>query len=281
MNPVATCVAPIFVPAHQLERFAKAAASDADAIILDLEDAVPADAKDFARRALTTSFTQKPVIIRINGAGTPWHAADLDAVAALRPAAVMLPKAEDPALVAATAQRTLAPVMALIETTQGVANARALGACGSAMRLALGSVDLVADLGCDHVRDALILARGELVLASRLGRLPAPLDGVTTDFSDADLAADDARYARSLGFGGKMVIHPAQLGAVFAGFHPTDTEIAWALRVLASGDGAVAIDGMMVDEPVRRKARSILDRRDIAAYKHCGGALPIKEEIIA
>jgi citrate lyase subunit beta / citryl-CoA lyase len=264
MNPVDTCIAPIFVPAHRPDLFAKAAASGADAIILDLEDGVPVDAKVAARLALKTNFTEKPVIVRINGVGTPWHTGDVAAVEALKPIAVMLPKTESAIDVVEIARRF--SVVGLIETARGIANTRALATSGAVRRLAFGSVDLAADLGCNHSREALAFARGEFVLASGLGRLPRPLDGVTTGFADAASAADDAHHARALGFGGKMVIHPKQVSVVLAAFQPSDEELAWAMRVVASGDGVVAIDNIMVDEPVRIKARSLL-LRSAAATK--------------
>jgi citrate lyase subunit beta/citryl-CoA lyase len=115
-----------------------------------------------------------------------------------------------------------------------------------------------------HLREALLLARSELVLASRLGGLAAPLDGVTASLGDGQLAEDDARYAAELGFGGKLCIHPAQIAPVKRGFEPSAVEIAWAERVLAAADdGAAVVDGAMVDAPVRARARRIMARQKI------------------
>ncbi|MEP9379168.1 CoA ester lyase [Aquabacter sp. CN5-332] len=254
---------PLFVPGHRPERFAKAAAAGPDAVIIDLEDAVPADLKRDAQAALRTDFCESPVLVRINAAGTPWHAGDLAAAARLRPAAVMLPKAEDPALISIIVADLGPgiPILALIETARGLAAARDIAAHPAVGRLVFGSVDLCADLGMAHVREALLFARCELVLASRLAGLPAPIDGVTTNIEDAAAATSDARYARSLGFGGKLSIHPRQIAPIRAGFLPDAEEVAWAYRVLASGDGATTVDGAMVDEPVRIRARSILARQ--------------------
>lgn len=251
-------VAPLFVPADRPERFAKAAASGADAVILDLEDAVPPQRKAAARAALDTAFTSLPVIVRVNALDTPWHAEDMAAVMRLRPAAIMLPKAEDVGEVAALARQL--PVIALVETVRGIASVRDIAMHGRAAVLALGTVDYVADLGCAHTREALLAARGEVVLASRLGGIGAPLDGVTLDVRDAALAREDAAYARALGFGGKLAIHPAQVASILEGMAPEPREIAWARRVLESGGGAVAVDGAMVDEPVRMRARALLRR---------------------
>lgn len=250
--------APLFVPANRPERFAKAAASGADAVILDLEDAVAVDAKDIARDALQVGFTDLPVLVRINAAGTAWHEADLGAVAALGCAAVILPKAEDPATCTRVAQLTGRPVIALIESALGLANARAIAQAEGVMRLAFGSVDFCADLGCEHLRDVLLPARSELVLASRLAGIAAPIDGVTVQLDDMSVSSSDTTHARALGFTGKLCIHPRQIAAVLGAFAPTEQQIEWARKVLASGDGAVSVDGAMVDEPVRIRARAIL-----------------------
>lgn len=251
---------PLFVPANRPERFAKAAAAGADAIVLDLEDAVSPQEKEVARSSLETAFTDLPVIVRINGPGTPWHQADIDAVLKLRPSAVIVPKAE-----LKTLSRPIAwlknemPMLLLVETARGLADARAMAGLPGVHRLIFGSVDYSTDLGCAHTRDALLSARNELVIASRLAGLLAPIDGVTTALDDQALIVDDARYARSLGFAGKLCIHPKQVASIFAGLRPSSDEVTWAQRVLLAGDGgAIAVDGALVDEPVRIRARTIL-----------------------
>jgi citrate lyase subunit beta/citryl-CoA lyase len=253
--------APLFVPADRPERFAKAAASGADAVILDLEDAVAAEAKARARSALRRDFTDLPVLLRINAVGTVEHAADLAAACALAPTAVIVPKAELASDLVATA-RALGglPLVALIETARGLSEARTIAALPGVARLAFGSVDFCADIGCAHVPEVLLPARSELVLAARLAGQSAPIDGVTTQIDNPDAAAQDAARARDLGMGGKLCIHPSQIAPVLTAFLPTADEIAWARRILASRDGAASVDGAMVDEPVRRSARTILAR---------------------
>ena len=123
-----------------------------------------------------------PVLVRVNAAGTPWHAEDLAAAASLPLAGVLLPKAETAAAVAETARATGRPVLALVESARGVAAVRFLAE--AAARLAFGAIDLSADLGCADERDALLAFRSELVLASRLAGRPAPLDGVTPGYRD-------------------------------------------------------------------------------------------------
>lgn len=252
--------APLFVPANRPERFAKAAASGADAVILDLEDAIGADDKDVARAALDTGFTDLPVIVRINARGTPWHETDITAVTRLPVAAVILPKAEAAEACVGIATITGKPVIALIESARGLANARTIAAASGVVRLAFGSIDFCADLGCEHQRDVLLPARAELVLASRLAGIDGPIDGVTARLDDPSLVREDASHARAMGMTGKLCIHPRQVDPVRDAFTPTPSEVDWARRILAAGDGAVSVDGEMVDAPVRIRARMILSR---------------------
>ncbi|MBB6181920.1 HpcH/HpaI aldolase/citrate lyase family protein [Pseudorhizobium flavum] len=255
-------VSPLFVPADRPERFEKAAASGADAIILDLEDAVAPQRKDAARVALRADFTSLPVFVRVNGICTPWHKADVAAAARLSVDGIVLPKAEAGDRLDLLLKESAVPVLALIETVRGLAEARRIACLDGVARLVFGSIDFCADLGAAHTREALLAARSELVLASRLAGLPAPIDGVTTAIDDAALATADARHALDLGFGGKLAIHPKQVEPILTGFRPEATEIEWACKVLSSGDGAAAVDGAMVDEPVRIRARGILKRAD-------------------
>jgi citrate lyase subunit beta/citryl-CoA lyase len=255
--------APLFVPGNRPDRFKKAGASGADAVIIDLEDAVPADAKEMARAALRADFADVPVLVRINGVGTPWHADDLAAAWRVPFAGVIIPKAElTPELEAICRSNGCSRrgVVALVETARGLADARAIASLPAVERLAFGSVDFCVDVGCAHSRNALLGARSELVLASRLAGKFSPVDGVTTAFDDAALVIDDSRHARELGFGGKLCIHPKQVEPILAGFRPDEAEIAWARKVLTSSGGAAAVDGAMVDEPVRLRARAILRR---------------------
>lgn len=257
---IASCRAPLYVPASRPELFQKAARSGADALVLDLEDAVAVADKEMARHALEGMPRDIPVIVRTNGLHTPWHDDDLEAVAMLRPAAVMMPKVERAEHMHDVAER-LGPdigIIAIVETALGMAGARMVAASGPVVRVAFGSVDYCADLGMAHLREILMPARLELVLASRLAGIAPPLDGVTVQVDAPELAGEDARHARSLGMTGKLCIHPGQVSAVRAAFIPSHAEIAWARKVLASGDGAVAVDGAMVDEPVRIRARAIL-----------------------
>lgn len=253
-------VSPLFVPADRPDRFEKAAASGADAIILDLEDAVAPERKAAARAALRVDFTALPVLVRVNAIGTQWHDDDIEAVSALSFAGVVLPKAEPDTGLDPLLADSPVPVLALIETARGLSEARPIARLGAIARLIFGSIDFCADLGAAHTREALLAARCELVLASRLAGLAAPVDGVTTSLDDADLIRADARHARDLGFGGKLAIHPRQVAPIRKGFLPEAAELEWARKVLDSGEGAASVDGAMVDEPVRIRARALLKR---------------------
>lgn len=249
-------LAPLFVPANRPERYHKAANSGADGVIIDLEDAVAPDDKDAARATLLAASIPVNSIVRINAAGTRWYDDDVQAVKKLA-VGVMLPKAENAEHVKSL-RATLGdrPLIALIESAQGLAAVREVAQ--HADRLAFGYIDFSADLGCSMERDALLMARAEIVLASRLARILPALEGVTPSFDDAALVEDDARYAASMGFSGKLCIHPKQIAPTLKGFRPAQTDIEWATKIANSGDGAVALDGIMVDAPVRLRAQRIL-----------------------
>ena len=253
----------LFVPGTRPDRFAKALAAGAHAVIIDLEDAVaPAD-KETARAAVAAALPlPQPVLVRVNAAGTPWFDDDLRLCRRAGTDGIVLPKAEDPAVVERirAVVGPQAAIYPLIETAQGLWNALAIARATGVTRLLFGSIDFQVDLGVAD--DELTHYRSQLVLISRLAELPAPVDGVTTAIDDAAALARDVARARALGFGGKLCIHPRQVGPVNAAFRPGADEIAWAQRVVAAdaaaGGAAVAVDGRMVDRPVLLKTRRIL-----------------------
>lgn len=249
-------LAPLFVPANRPERYHKAANSGADGVIIDLEDAVAPGDKEAARATLLAASIPVNSIVRINAAGTRWYDDDVQAVKKLA-VGVMLPKAESADHVKGL-RATLGdrPLIALIESAQGLANVRAIA--HHVDRLAFGYIDFSADLGCSMERDALLMARTEIVLASRLAQIVPALEGVTPSFDDAAWVEDDARYGASMGFSGKLCIHPKQIAPTLKGFRPAQADIEWATKIANSGDGAVSLDGMMVDAPVRLRAQRIL-----------------------
>jgi len=257
----------LFVPADRPERYAKALASGADAVIVDLEDAVAPAAKDGARAALAAWLDGggNGVAVRINDAASAMFASDLALVARPGVSAVVVPKAarvDDLARVRAAAPA--AALLPLVETAAGIANARALARAEGVERLLFGSIDLQLDLGIDGDGDELLAFRSELVLASRLAAIAAPVDGVCTALDDDAALEAETRRARKLGFAGKLCIHPRQVAVVHAAFAPSADEIAWAKRIVAAAGanagGAVAVDGAMVDRPVLLRAQSLLAR---------------------
>lgn len=265
-HPTVDFLAPLFVPGNRPDRFAKAAASGAGGVIVDLEDAIAPPDKDAARTTVATTPLPAHCVVRINAQGTRWHDDDVQAIRNLRIGSIMLPKAESAEKITEM-RRALGtlPVIALIESAEGLANVRDIARVVD--RLAFGYIDFSADLGCSMDKHALLQARAEIVLASRLARLIAALEGVTPSFDDAKEVEDDARYAAAMGFGGKLCIHPKQIAPVLAGFRPAQSDIDWALKIASSGDGAVSVDGMMVDAPVRLRAARIL-----SAAKACDAA---------
>lgn len=254
----------LFVPADRPERIAKAAAAGADAVIVDLEDAVAPEARDAARAGLNEALegVDAPLILRINAAGTPFHKEDLAAAATLPLVVVMLAKAETAETCAHVARATGLPVIALIETARGIAKLDEIA--GVTSRMAFGSIDYAADLGMGHTRRSLLSARAALVLAARRAGQPGPIDGVTTATRDDALIEDDCRHATEMGLTGKLIIHPAQIAAARRGFAPSEDEVAWAGRVLeaAEGGAAVQMEGAMIDAPVIARARQIIARSE-------------------
>ena len=267
--------AALFVPATRADRIPKALASGADAVIVDLEDAVAPQDKDSARAALDVALAHQhrasatapsagsALWVRVN-AGAPWSDQDL-ALCARHAAvqAVVMPKAESAQQMQAAFEACgRKPLVALIETAEGYARRDELASHPAVKRLAFGSIDFQLDLGISGEGDALLVFRSGLVLASRLAGLPAPLDGVTVDVANPEVVAAEAARARALGFGGKLCIHPQQVGPVNAAFSPSPAEIAWAQRVVAaceaSAGAAVAVDGKMVDRPVLLRAQALL-----------------------
>ena len=259
----------LFVPATRPDRIGKALASGADAVVVDLEDAVAPEAKASARTALgdwlRAAFEPAvPLYVRVNGADTDWFDADLALCreARERLAGIVLPKAERTDHIARTA--AVAPVLPLIESAHGIAAAAVLAGAPGVQRLLFGAIDFALDLGIADEREGLLPFRSQLVLASRLAGLPPPVDGVTTATGDDALVAADTQYARRLGFGAKLCIHPRQVAPVHDAFAPTPAEAEWARRVLAAaataGGAAVAMDGRMIDRPVVLAAQRILDR---------------------
>jgi len=267
MNPLNTPIgfscSFLFVPGTRPERFTKALDSEADGVIIDLEDAVPEEDKQTARdaiRAAWPTFTaeqKERLIIRSNSPGSQFYAADLILVKELNATCLLIPKSESLDQINGAAQ--ILPNTALIpmiETAIGLNCVNDIANAEQVLRLALGNIDLQADLGmvCDPQETELQTARFGIVLASRLANITPPIDGVTPSTDNMERITDDAQRAKRMGFGGKLCIHPKQVSAVKAAFLPSADDISWAHRVIeadkASKGGAVKLDGRMIDRPV-------------------------------
>ncbi|HEY7787180.1 MAG TPA: CoA ester lyase [Casimicrobiaceae bacterium] len=252
----------LFVPGNRPDRFSKACATRARAVIIDLEDAVAPDAKAGARKSLVEWLApERQVMVRVNAPGSEWFVDDLRACTNAAVTAIVLPKAErgeDVAQVAAICGAR--PVLPLIETARGLWNALAVAQAPNVQSLLFGSLDFQADLGATD--DDLLYARSELVLVSRVAGIDAPIDGVTTSIGDPALLRSDCQRARRLGFGGKLCIHPNQVDIVNRCFLPAPEDVAWAHRVVDafahSGGNAALLDGKMIDRPVLVKAQAML-----------------------
>lgn len=236
-------------------------------VIIDLEDAVPPAEKQAARAAAAAWLThQQPVLIRINSADTEWFRDDLQLCRLPGVVGIVLPKAErvdDLNLVASHgAAGTALTVLPLIETATGFANAAALAKSQHVQRLMFGSIDFQLDLGITGDDEELLYFRSQLVLLSRVAGIQAPIDGVTPDIENPKQLRTDTLRARRLGFGAKLCIHPKQVAPVNQYFRPSESEIAWARRVVeaaaAAGGAAISVDGKMIDRPVILKAQEIM-----------------------
>ena len=256
----------LFVPGNRPDVAAKAPRSGPDAVVLDLEDAVPpaakAGARDQVREAAAGLAGTLPLCVRVNPPGTEWFAGD---VAALPDAlaAVVVPKLESAAQVADMAGALGGrPVVAGLETVLGVADAREV-LRPPVVACYFGAEDYIADLGGVRTpgNAEVAWARAYVAVAARLAGVPA-LDMVTIDFGDGDRFRAEAREARSLGYAGKLCIHPAQVPLAAEAFRPTDDEVDTARRLLAAFDAAggdtIAFEGQMVDEVVAARARAVL-----------------------
>ena len=257
----------LFVPGNRPDRFAKACAAGADAVVLDLEDSVaPAD-KSKARAAVAEWLTaERPVMVRVNTSDSEWFQEDLRLGRRPGIAGVLLPKAERVEEIRTIAEHfgSATPILPQIETARGFRNGVALASTVPVRHLLFGSIDFQLDLGMMADEEELLYFRSQIVLDSRLAGIEPPVDGVTTDIHSEERVRIEAARARRLGFSGKMCIHPKQVPIVNECFTPTAEEEAWARRVVeasaAAPGAAIAVDGKMVDRPVLARAEAILGK---------------------
>jgi citrate lyase subunit beta/citryl-CoA lyase len=275
----------LFCPANEPRKVARLSSSGADAVVLDLEDAVAEGEKIAARRSAREAL---PILrnalrcVRVNSFETGLTAGDVDAVACDDLDALLLPKAEtlqdmrrfDRLIAAAEAKKGLAPgrvgVIALVETCAGVAAAAEIAASGARLiTLVLGSGDLGSDLGLPTIRGdlggALAYGRAKIVYDARAAGLPPPLDGPFLRVRDQALLEKDCLVSRSLGHRGRVCIHPDQVPVVNRIYGPDPDEVLFARKIVdafteaeRAGSASIAVDGVFVDYPIVRKAERIV-----------------------
>jgi citrate lyase subunit beta/citryl-CoA lyase len=257
----------LFAPGHNAKLLAKVFDAGADAVMLDLEDAVPPDAKHVARTRVAEALAEREGWVRVNAARTRTCEADLDAVAGLA-AGIRIPKvesAEEAQWVADRAPDT--PLICAIESARGVLAAAEIATVEGVRHLSLGGVDLRRDLNASDGDLQTLYVRSHLVVVSRAAGLEPPIDSVYPQLDDEAGLRAQATFARSLGFFGKSAIHPRQLPAVHDAFTPTDDERAWAVEVIdafetAGGEAVHLPSGEFVDVPVAQRARRLLELAD-------------------
>lgn len=278
-----SCRSYLFVPADSPRKMTRAAESGADALILDLEDAV-APANKVAARTEAARFLAEPMpmkrFVRVNALATGLTEKDVAATIAAAPDGYVLPKCEGPddietlsALIAKLGGGDGIGIMSIgTETVRGLRRLmREDWGHPRLAALAWGGEDLSADMGAERNRDAagaylgpFLMARDHTLLAALEADADA-VDAVFTDFRDEAGLMQEARLAKTLGFSGKMAIHPAQVAVIHAAFRPEPAEVDWAKAVIAAlaatGEGVASLNGMMLDRPHLVRARKILERQ--------------------
>lgn len=282
----------LFVPGNRLDRVEKALATDTDMVLIDLEDAVPPAQKAEARAGVAGKLAQlenSRVLVRVNAIDSQFVAADLKAVVAAAPAGLMVPKVQSAADVERIDRMILAtekaagleagslPVIALIESAQGVVNVDAIAQAGRETgrvhTAAFGAADYTLDLGASISAggEELIYPRSRVCLACRAAGLEPPIDTpFLADLKDLAALETDAKRSKQFGFQGKLCIHPIQIEVVNRVFSPSQAEIEFAVQVVAAfeaaeaeGQGAIQVAGKLVDLPVVEEARRIMRLADL------------------
>jgi citrate lyase subunit beta / citryl-CoA lyase len=278
----------LYMPGANERALEKAKTLPADALILDLEDAVAPDAKEEARDrvcagAASGEYGHREVTIRANGIGTQWHDADVTAIATSGAAAIVIPKvntaddvrAVEAALVAAGAPDDLA-IWAMIETPQAIFNAREIATASDRLTgFVMGTNDLVKELQAQFVpgRAPLQASLSMAVLAARAAGIVI-LDGVFNDLEDADGFVAECEQGRALGMDGKTLIHPKQVEPCNQVFAPSEDEVAHAREVIAAfeqataeGRGVVTVNGRMIENLHVEQSRRIVAQADAIAAR--------------
>jgi citrate lyase subunit beta/citryl-CoA lyase len=254
----------LFAPGHNEKLLHRVFDAGADAVMLDLEDAVPPHAKEQARAMIAEVLAERSAWVRINAVGTALAAADLDAVAGFA-AGIRIPKVESARDVRWVRDRAPdTPLICAIESARGILAAQEIASVPGVRHLSLGGVDLRRDLGATDGNVQTLYARSHLVVVSRAAGLEPPIDSVYARLDDEAALRTETEFARSLGFFGKSAIHPRQLPILHDVFTPSADELEWAHTVLdsfarASGQAVKLPDGEFVDLPVADRARRVLE----------------------
>jgi citrate lyase subunit beta/citryl-CoA lyase len=254
----------LFVPGSSARMLEKASSLPCDVVVLDLEDSVAPQAKDAARTAVCAAvknYGAREVVVRINPLSSSHAQADLDAVRAAAPDAILLPKVEQVSDIAAITGDIA--IWAMIETPMAVLNVAAIAASGVTC-LAMGTNDLMNDMRAQPLADRRNLwsALSQTVIAGRAHGLGV-IDGTWNDIADADGFAQSCLQGRAFGFDGKTLIHPSQIEPCNRAFSPSAGEIVQARRIIAAfaqqpGKGAIALDGRMVERLHAQEAARVL-----------------------
>ena len=253
----------LFAPGHNEKLLGRVFKAGADAVMLDLEDAVPPHAKAQARSMVADVLADRSAWVRINAVGTELAAADLEAVTGLA-AGIRIPKVESARDVEWVHDRAPdTPLICAIESARGILAAQEIASAPGVRHLSLGGIDLRRDLGATDGNLQTLYARSHLVVVSRAAGLDPPIDSVYAHLDDEAGLRAQAEFAHSLGFFGKSAIHPRQLPVLHDVFTPSAGELEWAHTVLdafdaAAGEAVKLPDGEFVDLPVADRARRLL-----------------------
>lgn len=271
----------LFVPGTNRDMIKKAISSDADCIIIDLEDAVALAEKDNARETVKESLIrfskEKEIYIRINDCETSFWVEDLICAVTNGAAGIIVPKSESDHDIKFVCQKIrevsidLPPsfqVIPLIETAKGIQFAYSIASADEMVsRMAFGSIDFSLDIGCELSANGmeLLFARSQIVIASRAAGIEAPIDTVYANFHHVAGFENEAKIAKQLGFKGKLLIHPKQIQMAHQLFSPTENEIKDAKAIIEAfetaeenGVASITVNNQMVDYPVYKKAKSLL-----------------------
>jgi citrate lyase subunit beta / citryl-CoA lyase len=282
----------LYMPGANTRALEKARGLPADALILDLEDAVAPDAKPAARANIAAAlaaggYGARELILRVNALATPWGHDDLVAAAGMRLDAVLLPKVESAdavrqaeAVLRAAGAPTVLALWCMMETPLAMLKAAEIAAASPRVAcLVMGTSDLAKDLHARHTRDRLpmLTSLGLCLLAARAYGL-AILDGVHLDLADDEGFAAQCRQGRELGFDGKTLIHPKTIAAANAAFAPAAEEVEWSRRIIAAhaeaeaaGKGIVLVDGKLIENlHVEDARRTVTLAEQIGALEKVG-----------